>query len=161
TDTSRLWRSSKDEWLGGTQGFYWGCNNIKDLQVRLETGAAGGGKPAKVGVRPADRDQGRPRADEKAKGEVTADLGLGARPTAPLGKELKSWALFGPPRGATWEPTEDERTRLSDVRPLVSNDWTLLTGKAPAGEGSTLGVDVAGNIATWEPWKIDEATTLP
>ena len=37
THQSRLWRSSKNEWFGGTTGFYWGCNNAKDLQVRLET----------------------------------------------------------------------------------------------------------------------------
>ncbi len=28
---------SKNEWFGGTEGFYWGCNNTKDLDVRLET----------------------------------------------------------------------------------------------------------------------------
>ena len=37
THKSRLWKSSKNEWFGGTPGFYWGCNNAKDLQVRLET----------------------------------------------------------------------------------------------------------------------------
>ena len=34
TRKSKLWRSSRDEWLGGTKGFYWGCNNTKDLDVR-------------------------------------------------------------------------------------------------------------------------------
>ena len=37
THKSKLWRSSKNEWFGGTEGFYWGCNNTKDLDVRLET----------------------------------------------------------------------------------------------------------------------------
>jgi hypothetical protein len=37
THKTRLWRSSKNEWFGDTPGFYWGCNNTKDLQVRLET----------------------------------------------------------------------------------------------------------------------------
>ena len=36
THQSRLWRSSRNEWFGGTAGFYWGCNNAKDLKVRLE-----------------------------------------------------------------------------------------------------------------------------
>ena len=40
TKTSRLMRSSKNEWFGGTTGFYWGNNNVKDLDVRLETIAA-------------------------------------------------------------------------------------------------------------------------
>ena len=37
THKSRLWRSSQNEWFGDTKGFYWGCNNAKDLEVRLET----------------------------------------------------------------------------------------------------------------------------
>ena len=40
THKSKLWRSSKNEWFGGTEGFYWGCNNAKDLEVRLETVAS-------------------------------------------------------------------------------------------------------------------------
>src|SRR3954451_9615808 len=46
TRKSRLWRSSKKEWFGDTEGFYWGCNNTKDLQVRLETVASVDGRPA-------------------------------------------------------------------------------------------------------------------
>src|SRR4029077_9387657 len=40
THKTKLWRSSKDEWFGGTTGFYWGCNNTKALDVRLETVAS-------------------------------------------------------------------------------------------------------------------------
>ena len=41
----RLRRSSKKEWLlPGVEGFYWGCNNTKGLQVRLETVADLGGR---------------------------------------------------------------------------------------------------------------------
>ena len=36
TYKTKLWRSSKNEWFGGTEGFYWGDNNAKDLNVRLE-----------------------------------------------------------------------------------------------------------------------------
>ena len=36
TNHTKLWRSSKNEWFGGTPGFYWGDNNAKDLDVRLE-----------------------------------------------------------------------------------------------------------------------------
>jgi len=36
TNRAWLWRSSKDEWFGGTPGFYWGDNNPKDLDIRLE-----------------------------------------------------------------------------------------------------------------------------
>src|SRR5262249_19685591 len=155
TDKSRLWRSSKDEWVGGTKGFYWGCNNTKDLQVRLETTASVAGKPANMGFHPSDRDMTWLRMYEKHKGKITADCGfevfmsapMAARPscdakftTSALAKDLKSWALFGPPRGPTWQPSEDERTKTPDIRPLVSNDWTMLSGKAPAaGDDKTVG----------------------
>ncbi len=33
TNHTKLWRSSKNEWFGGTPGFYWGDNNAKDLAV--------------------------------------------------------------------------------------------------------------------------------
>jgi Phospholipase B len=56
THKSRLHRSSKKEWIGGTEGFYWGCNNMKDLELRLETVASVEGRPANVVFRPSDRD---------------------------------------------------------------------------------------------------------
>ena len=52
--------------------------------------------------------------------------------TTDLAKELKSWALFGPPLGRTWEPTQDERSRFSEIRPMVSNPWTILRANPPA-----------------------------
>ncbi len=39
TYKTRLYRSSKNDWFGGTEGFYWGDNNAKDLSVRLEENA--------------------------------------------------------------------------------------------------------------------------
>ena len=45
THKSKLYRSSKNEWYGDTEGFYWGCNNTKDLDVRLETVASVKGRP--------------------------------------------------------------------------------------------------------------------
>src|SRR5262249_40941486 len=39
TKKTKLWRSSKNEWFGGTAGFYWGCNNCKDPAVRQEVRA--------------------------------------------------------------------------------------------------------------------------
>ena len=57
TNAQRLRRSSKNEWLiPGVEGFYWGCNNAKDLHVRLDTYAGLDGKPEDVSWRPSDRD---------------------------------------------------------------------------------------------------------
>src|SRR5439155_511647 len=56
THKDRLYRSGKDDWFGGTEGFYWGCNNTKDLDVRLETIPSVKGRPAAAVFRPSDRD---------------------------------------------------------------------------------------------------------
>jgi hypothetical protein len=147
THKSKLWRSSSGEWFGGTKGFYWGCNNTKDLEVRLETVPSMEGRPANVVFHPADRDRLWLRLFEKHKGKIDAAFGFEAFTTPPLAafsscdakfttsdmaKELKTWALFGPPLGKTWDPSETERKRFPDIQPLVSNDWTILSADPPA-----------------------------
>jgi hypothetical protein len=147
THKSKLWRSSKNEWFGGTEGFYWGCNNTKDLQVRLETIAGTNDRPANMVFHPTDRDKTWVRLYGKWKGRINADFGKEAFTTAPLAayhsvdakftttdlaKDLKSWALFGPPLGRSWQPTREEQEKYPEVRPLVSNPWAVLHGGAPS-----------------------------
>ena len=146
THKSKLWRSSKDEWFGGTKGFYWGCNNAKDLDVRLETVASVEGKPANVVFHPSDRDRTWLKLYDKHKGKIDAGFGFEAFTTPPLAafrsldakftttamaKDLKTWALFGPPLGKAWDPSPEELRRFPASQPLVSNDWTILTAAAP------------------------------
>lgn len=146
THTSRLFRSSKNEWYGGTPGFYWGCNNTKDLQVRLETIPSVEGRPENVVFRPSDRDQVWVRLYEQHKGKIDVNFGKLAFTTPPiaashsldakftttdLAKEMRTWALFGPPLGRTWQPTQGERERFHDIKPLVSNPWTVLHPEPP------------------------------
>jgi hypothetical protein len=161
TKATKLWRSSKDEWPGGTAGFYWGCNNAKDLDVRLETVTALDGKPANVAFRPSDRDRKWVQLYEANKGKIGPGFGFEAFTTPPLAaypscdakftttamaKDLKCFALFGSPRGKTWEPTEGEKSHHPDIKPLVSNDWTILRPDAPApsSSSSVAAVDLAG-----------------
>ncbi len=156
THKSKLHRSCKKEWIGGTEGFYWGCNNTKDLELRLEAIPSVAGRPANMVFRPSDRDQAWQRLYQKHKGKIGIDFGFEAFTTPPLAafrsldakfttsdmaKDLKSWALFGPPLGRTWQPTYAERQRYPDIKPLVSNPWTVLHGKAPAA-GDVVAVDV-------------------
>ncbi len=163
TGKSKLWRSSKDEWYGGTKGFYWGCNNAKDLDVRLETVASVEGKPANLVFHPSDRDRTWLKLYAKHQGKITADFGFEAFTTPPLcaahscdakftttalAKDLKSWALFGPPLGRTWEPTARERTALPSIRPLIGNDWTLLTPDAPSSSSSEGKTPAAVDLAS-------------
>jgi hypothetical protein len=146
THKSRLWRSSKKEWFGGTAGFYWGCNNSKDLQVRLETVPGLSGRPANVVFRPSDRDRVWLQLFDRKCKAIDLDFGFLAFTTPPLAathsldakfttsalaSELATWARFGPPRGHTWEPSDSERRSFPAMRPLVANDWTILRPAAP------------------------------
>lgn len=146
THKTKLWRSSKDEWFGGTKGFYWGCNNTKDLEVRLETMPTTAGKPGNTLFVPSIRDQKWLKLYDEHKGKMDASFGKLAFTTPPVcatssldakftttdqARKLETHALFGPPLGRTWEPTFEERTRFPEVRPLVSNPWTILHGQGP------------------------------
>ncbi len=157
THKTRLRRSSKGEWFGGTEGFYWGCNNTKDLDVRLETLATTDGRPMSTVWRPSDRDRKWLELYDHYRGKIDEGFGKIAFTTAPiaayhsvdakftttdLARDLKTWALFGPPLGRTWQPTFDERTRFPEVRPLVSNPWTILNAAAPAGSSGVLALDL-------------------
>ncbi len=151
THKSRLWKSGKNEWFGGTTGFYWGCNNAKDLQVRLETVPAVGGRPANVVFHPSDRDRKWLELFDRKKKGIDVEFGFAAFTTPPLSasrsldakftttamaRELKTWAKFGPPLGRAWEPTEAERRRFTEIRPLIGNDWTILRADAPAADSA-------------------------
>src|SRR5207249_4034115 len=147
TQKTKLWRSSKDEWFGNTPGFYWGCNNEKDLDVRLETIAGTNDRPRNVVWHPSNRDLKWVELYNKYKGKMDADFGKIAFTTPPLAayasldakftttdlaKELKTWALFGPPLGRTWKPSFEERQRYPEIQPLVSNPWAILHALPPA-----------------------------
>jgi hypothetical protein len=157
THKTRLRRSSKGEWFGDTPGFYWGCNNTKDLQVRLETLASTSDQPASAVFVPSDRDKKWLQLYDKHRGKIDADFGKLAFTTPPLAafpsvdakfttsdmaKRLESWALFGPPLGRTWEPRFDERKDFPEVQPLVSNPWTILTGTPPEKTKGPVAVDL-------------------
>ncbi|HKB04677.1 MAG TPA: C45 family autoproteolytic acyltransferase/hydrolase [Gemmataceae bacterium] len=146
TTATRLWRSSKNEWFGGTEGFYWGCNNTKDLQVRLDTMASLKDRPHSTAFIPGARDKKWLQFYAKHKGQITAESGRLAFSTPPicasssldakvtttdLAKQLRTHAIFGPPIGGTWEPTESEKADYPEIVPLVPNDWTVLHPAPP------------------------------
>ncbi|HET6573306.1 MAG TPA: C45 family autoproteolytic acyltransferase/hydrolase [Fimbriiglobus sp.] len=157
--TYRLRRSSKNEWLvPGVEGFYWGCNNAKDLRTRLETVASTSGRPEDVSWRPSDRDLAWLTLYRAHRGKI--DVGFGKRAysaaplaklhsldakvtTAALAKELKAHAVFGPPYGRVWEPAPGQREQYAIIRPLVPNDWTVLTTAAP-GRADRVAADLSG-----------------
>ena len=168
TDKNKLWRSSKDEWIGGTEGFYWGCNNAKDLNVRMETVANLEGKPANLTFRPSDRDRTWIKLYHQNQGKIDEKFGFMAFTTPPLSafssldakftttamaKDLKTHALFGPPLGTTWDPTNSQRDKYPGIEPLVSNDWTVLTAEPPSGfdPKAKRAVDLASTLDAEKP----------
>jgi hypothetical protein len=167
THRSKLYRSSKDEWFGGTEGFYWGCNNTKDLDVRMETVADVKGRPANVVFRPSPRDKKWLELYAKYKGKMDADFGKVAFTTPPLAayhsldakftttslaNDLKTWALFGPPLGRSWQPAQQERQLFPEVRPLASNPWTILHTQPPARDtgGDVTAADLPARVPSPE-----------
>ena len=159
THKFKLHRSSKKEWIGGTEGFYWGCNNTKDLELRLETVASVDGRPANMVFRPSERDVAWQKLYQQHKGKIDANFGKLAFTTPPiaafpsldakftttdLAKNLKSHALFGPPLGRTWQPTFEQRQKFPEIKPLVSNPWTVLHVQPPAkSDSKVVAVDLA------------------
>ncbi len=175
THKSKLHRSSKKEWIGGTEGFYWGCNNTKDLELRLETVASVEGRPTNVVFRPSERDIAWQKLYREHKGKIDAAFGKLAFTTPPiaahssldakfttsdLAKQLKSHALFGPPLGRTWEPTREQRERYSDIKPLVSNPWTILHANPPA-KGPAHPAAVAVDLPSVHSHKDEHAGKTP
>jgi hypothetical protein len=147
TYATRLWRSSQDQWFGDTPGFYWGCNNLKDMEVRLETIPSVQGKPANMIFQPKQRDITWQKFYHKNRGKIGVDFAkevfsspIIATPRASLdakftttamAKKLESWAMYGPPTGTTWEPTEIEKQKYPEVKALVAHPWTVLGITAP------------------------------
>src|SRR5205085_10945596 len=84
TYRTKLYRSSKNEWFGGTDGFYWGCNNAKDLNVRLEYVPDPKGTPVYLPFVPAARDIKWQNLYEEYKGKIDEQFAFLAFRTPPL-----------------------------------------------------------------------------
>lgn len=151
TFRTKLWRSGREEWFANTPGFYWGCNNTKDLAVHLESITDLKGKPGNPVFNPHSRDRAWLSLYDQHKGRIDSEFGFLAFSTPPLAgypscdakfttsamaERLESWALFGNPAGRTWDVTEADRKDFPSVKPLVINDWTLLTTRSPAAKAS-------------------------
>ena len=124
THHTRLWRSSKDDWFGGTRGFYWGNNNAKDLDVKREYLPDPQGAPEYVPFVPAPRDLAWQELYRKYRGQIDEQFAFLAFRTAPLvsastmdGKvataamasRMMVWAAFGKPNQREWVPRQRDR----------------------------------------------------
>jgi hypothetical protein len=119
TNHTKLWRSSKNEWFGNTPGFYWGDNNAKDLDVRLETYSDPRGDPDFIPYVPSRRDMAWQRLYHQYRGQIDEQFGFLAFRSAPLvavstmdakvvtadmASHLMVWAEIGRPNQREWLP---------------------------------------------------------
>ena len=141
---TKLWRSSKNEWFGETAGFYWGCNNEKDLNVRLEYLPDPQGPPEYIPYVPGIRDLAWQDLYRKYRGQIDEQFGFVAFRTAPLvssstmdakiatadmAKNLMVWAAFGKPNQREWVPAAWEKANYAKNDGLYPSGYRMFAGE--------------------------------
>jgi hypothetical protein len=148
TYKSRLYRSSKNDWFGGTEGFYWGDNNAKDLSVRLEETPDPNAPPVYIPYVPTNRDLKWQELYRQYKGKIDEQFGFMAYHTAPLVSEtamdakvttadmasrMMVWAEFGRSNQTERLPSQADRNEYSGNNGLYPSGYRLISsGPAPA-----------------------------
>ncbi|HUI55284.1 MAG TPA: C45 family autoproteolytic acyltransferase/hydrolase [Bryobacteraceae bacterium] len=143
TNHTRLWRSSKNDWFGGTPGFYWGDNNSKDLTVNLEQAPDPQGAPLYLPYVPAVRDLAWQDLYRKYKGQIDEQFAFLAFRSAPLvaastmdakvataemANGLMVWAEIGRPNQSAWiAPPNNQGPNHG----LFPGGYHLFSGQAP------------------------------
>lgn len=149
TRRTKLYRSSRNEWFGGTEGFYWGCNNTKDLTVRLEYVPDPEGAPVHLPFVPSPRDIKWQELYQRYKGKIDEQFGFLAFRTAPLvsassldaklttgemARNLMCWAVFGKPNQREWAPSPWDRDGNPEIAGIYSSGYRLIqAGGRPEG----------------------------
>ena len=147
TYKTKLWRSSKNEWFGGTEGFYWGNNNAKDLNVRLEYTPDPLGAPEYVPYVPAPRDLAWQQLYQKYQGNIDEQFAFLAFRSAPLvsgstmdakvasadmASRMMVWAAIGKPNQTPWIAEEWAKKTYAKNDGLFPSGYRLLTAQSPA-----------------------------
>ena len=149
TSRTKLWRSSKHEWFAGTEGFYWGNNNAKDLSVRLEEKQDPQSAPEYVPFVPTQRDLAWQKLYHEYRGKIDDQFGFLAFRTAPLvssmtmdakvatadmASRMMVWAEFGKPNQTAWVPQEWEKKRYGHNDGLYPSGYRLFEARSTAPE---------------------------
>jgi hypothetical protein len=145
TYKSRLYRSSKNDWFGGTEGFYWGDNNAKDLSVRLEETPDPNAPSAYIPYVPTDRDMKWQDLYREYKGKIDEQFGFMAYHTAPLvsatamdakvvtadmASRMMVWAEFGRPNQTERLPSKMDQDEYAGNDGLYSSGYRLISAHA-------------------------------
>ncbi|MGI8746463.1 MAG: C45 family autoproteolytic acyltransferase/hydrolase [Bryobacteraceae bacterium] len=144
TNKTKLYRSSKNEWFGGTEGFYWGDNNAKDLAVRVEYAPDPNGAPEHLPYVPMARDLKWQELYQQYKGKIDEQFAFLAMRTAPLvsssamdakvvtadlASNLMMWAVFGKPNQREWVPSEWQKQGYAKNDGLYSSGYRLISAQ--------------------------------
>jgi hypothetical protein len=144
TGHTRLWRSSKNEWFGGTPGFYWGNNNAKDLAVKLEYQPDPNGQPDYIPYVPAVRDLAWKGLYEKYHGQIDEQFAFLAFRSAPLvsrstmdakvvtadmASHLMLWGEIGRPNQREWLATPGDSNEFTGNDGLFPSGYYLFRGE--------------------------------
>lgn len=147
TYKTRLYRSSKDEWFGGTEGFYWGDNNAKDVSVRLEEHPDPQAPPAYVPYVPQPRDLKWQELYREYKGKIDEQFAFLAFRTAPLvspttmdakvttadmASRMMLWGAFGKPNQREWVPSQAEKDEFAKNAGLYASGYRFIQARAEA-----------------------------
>jgi hypothetical protein len=142
TYKTRLYRSSKNDWFGGTEGFYWGDNNAKDLDVRLEENPDPNGAPTYVPYVPTNRDLKWQALYRENKGKIDEQFGFMAFHTAPLvsatamdakvvtadmASRMMVWAEFGKPNQRERLPSKADQEEYASNDGLYTSGYRLIS----------------------------------
>jgi hypothetical protein len=153
TSHTKLWRSSKDEWFNGTTGFYWGNNNAKDMDVKLEYLPDPQGAPEYVPFVPTGRDLEWQDLYRQYKGQIDEQFAFKAFDSAPLvsrttmdakvassamANNMMVWAEFGRPNESVWGAPRDGSS--SPNHGLFPGGYHLFNAKERAGQNASVPV---------------------
>ena len=142
TYKTRLYRSGKNDWFGGTDGFYWGCNNAKDLNVRLEYAPDPNARPESIPFVPAPRDVAWQQMYNKWKGRIDETFGFTAFRTPPLtsasamdvkiatsdmASRLMAWTVFGLPNERERKPTDWDKQVYAGNQGIHSSGYRMIS----------------------------------
>ena len=144
TYKTRLYRSSKNDWFGGTEGFYWGDNNTKDLAVRLEYQPDPKGRPVHVPYEPASRDLKWQELYRKYNGKIDEQFAFLAFRTPPLvtassmdakvatsdmASRMMVWAVFGKPNEREWVPSSWSKEEYPKNSGIYSSGYRMIAAQ--------------------------------
>ncbi len=144
TYKTRLYRSTKNDWFGGTEGFYWGDNNTKDLAVRLEYQPDPKGEPVHVPYVPASRDLKWQELYREYSGKIDEQFAFLAFRTPPLvtassmdakiatadmASRMMVWAVFGKPNQREWVPSSWSKEQYPKNDGLYSSGYRMIAAE--------------------------------